>query len=79
MIDDSHFGYLQPTYAALMGIFSSRAGVATLRNKVFVGDLVELGCNSAADALNKAEKGDPDYDILKKIYDDFAIMKNFLR
>lgn len=79
IIDQKHFAYLQPTYAALMDIFSSRANVAKLRNKVFFVDLIETGCDNAADAMSEARKDDPDYDMLKKIYDDFAILKYLMR
>ncbi|MEO8644907.1 hypothetical protein [Pseudomonas sp.] len=79
IIDQKHFAYLQPTYAALMDIFSSRANVAKLRNKVFFVDLIETGCDNAADAMNEARKDDPDYDMLKKIHDEFAILKYLMR
>jgi len=79
IIDQKHFAYLQPTYAALMDIFSSRANVAKLRNKVFFVDLIETGCDNATDAMREARKDDPDYDMLKKIYDDFAILKYLMR
>lgn len=79
IIDQKHFAYLQPTYAALMEIFSSRANVAKLRNKVFFVDLIETGCINAVDAMSEARKDDPDYDMLKKIYDDFAILKYLMR
>ncbi|POA28174.1 MULTISPECIES: hypothetical protein, partial [unclassified Pseudomonas] len=79
IIDQKHFAYLQPTYTALMEIFSSRANVVKLRNKVFFVELIETGCSNAADAMSEARKDDPDYDMLKKIYDDFAILKCLMR
>ncbi|MBC3924183.1 hypothetical protein H8S66_15010 [Pseudomonas lurida] len=78
MVDDHIFGYLQPTYGVLVGIFEDRANVLKLRNGMFFVDLVQSGCDQAADALKVVQSDDHGYEILKKIYDDFFILRELI-
>ena len=78
VVDDHIFGYLQPTYGVLVGIFEDRANVLKLRNRMFFVDLGQSGCDQAADALKVVQSDDHGYGVLKKIYDDFFILRELI-
>lgn len=71
---DVDFWLLQPSYSALLDVFSSRESVMKLRDKTFVDELADVGCVAAFTALSSSKSGDEGHTLLKQTHEYFNIL-----